>query len=77
MDDIDDYGPDTRKDYKGMWGSQDKIGVKIKNGISGHVEWDWGIPTIWCWNFKPQPLWNETNYECQSSIIVEITEKMY
>lgn len=77
MDDIDDYGPDTRALYKGLWGSQEEIGIKIKNGISGHVKWKWGIPTIWCWNFKPQPLWNETNYECQSSVIVNVVNKMY
>lgn len=77
MDDIDDYGPDTRHLYKGMWGSQEEIGVKVKNGISGHVPWVWGIPTIWCWNFKPQPLWNEAHYECESSVIVEVKNKMY
>jgi len=77
MDDIDDYSQETKDAYKGFWGSQEVIGVKTSNGVSGHKEWDWGIPTIWLWNFKPRPLWNEEGYERQSCVLVTVRERLY
>lgn len=77
LDDFDDYDATTRHAYKGFWGSQDVIGVKVANGISGHKQWEWGIPTIWLWNEKPAPLWQETGYERQSCVLVTVRHRMY
>lgn len=76
MDDFDTIG-DHKNDFKGFWGSQKEVGVKIANGQSGHVSWEWGIPTIWCWNSLPEILHNSSSYERESSILVYISKPLY
>nr|WHM27973.1 replication-associated protein [Blueberry geminivirus 1] len=76
LDDFDTLD-DFRNDFKGFWGSQRRVGVKVGNGISGHQCWDWGIPSIWLFNRLPSCLWNENCYERQSSVLVEINEPLY
>lgn len=76
LDDFDTLN-DHRDEFKGVWGSQRRIGVKVANGVSGHRQWDWGIPSIWLFNQLPSCLWNENNYERQRSILVEVVNKLY
>lgn len=73
MDDITRYN-EQRENFKGIWGSQLKIGVKVKNGVSGYQTWDWGIPAIWLWNAcdVPSIIWNEHSYERQASVYVDL-----
>lgn len=76
LDDFDTLD-EHRHDFKGVWGSQKRIGVKISNGISGHRTWDWGIPSIWLFNSLPRCLWDEECYERQRSVLVEINRALY
>ncbi|AXH76478.1 MAG: Rep catalytic domain protein [Geminiviridae sp.] len=76
LDDFDKLD-DERHEFKGFWGSQRRVGVKISNGISGHRMWEWGIPSIWLYNKLPQCLWDETCYERQRSVLVTINRSLF
>lgn len=73
FDTLDHYA----KDFKGIWGCQRRIGVKISNGQSGHRMWEWGIPSIWLFNELPACLWNENCYERQRSVMVTIDRPLF
>lgn len=76
LDDFDTLD-EHRHEFKGIWGSQPRVGVKVANGISGHRQWEWGIPSIWLFNRLPACLWDENCYERQRSVLVEINERLY
>jgi len=68
-----------RHEFKGIWGSQDRVGVKIGNGKSGHTTWDWGIPSIWTFNPTSLPLCiaDYNGYERTRNTFVRIDEPLY
>lgn len=68
-----------RHDFKGVWGSQGRIGVKVGNGVSGHKKWDWGIPSIWTFNPTSLPLClaDYNSYERTRSTFVEIENPLF
>lgn len=76
LDDFDTY--DEHKDeFKGIWGCQKKVGVKVANGISGFRSWEWGIPSIWLFNRLPVSLCDPDSYERQRSVLVRIENPLY
>lgn len=76
LDDFD-HLPNERAEFKGIWGVQRTIGIKVANGISGQRNWDWAIPSIWLYNELPNCLWNENCYERQRSVVVNIDNRLY
>lgn len=76
LDDFDTYD-DHHHEFKGIWGGQKRIGVKVSNGVSGHKQWDWGIPSIWLFNRLPSKLWDEQCYARQRSVLVEINTPLF
>lgn len=76
LDDFDTLD-EHAKEFKGVWGSQGRIGVKVGNGVSGHRQWEWGITSIWLFNTLPACLWNENGYERSRSVMVNITEPLF
>lgn len=74
---LDDFDDIKRTDFKGFWGCQEIIGVKTSNGVSGHRQWEWGIPTIWLMNQEPDYLKDCRSYEWKQSYIVHLDSKMY
>lgn len=73
---LDDFDEQKRNEYKGFWGAQEVIGVKTSNGVSGHKQWDWGLPTIWLFNEWPECL-KEDGYEAKRSVIVKLNRPLY
>lgn len=73
FDTLDQY----KHDFKGVWGSQKRIGVKISNGVSGHKTWEWGIPSIWLYNRLPDCLEDPLSYERQRSELVHIYTPLF
>lgn len=73
MDDFDDMG---ENEHKGFWGCQEVIGVKVSNGVSGHQQWEWGIPTIWLFNKLPEFL-ERDSYQSKRSVVVTLNRAMY
>lgn len=78
INDLDNYDK-YADDFKGIMGSQNRIGVKTGNGVSGHTSWEWGIPTIWTFNPTNLPLRlaNYNGYERQANTYVEIDTPLY
>jgi len=78
INDLDSYDKHA-DDFKGIWGSQGRVGVKIGNGVSGHTSWNWGIPTIWTFNPTNLPLRlaNYNGYERMRNTYVEIDSPLY
>lgn len=78
IDDLDTYDKHA-DDFKGIMGSQGDVGVKLKNGVSGHTSWEWGIPTIWLWNPTNLPLRiaNFNGYERQRNVFVQIESALF
>lgn len=76
LDDFDTL-PDHRDEFKGIWGCQRRVGVKVSNGVSGHRQWEWGIPSIWLFNRLPACLWDENSYERKRSTLVYVNERLY
>lgn len=68
---LDDFDGMKRNEMKGFWGCQEIIGVKTSNGVSGHKQWDWGIPSIILWNELPE-WWGQTTYEYKRCVYVYI-----
>lgn len=76
LDDFDTLD-EHAKEFKGIWGSQRRVGVKVGNGVSGYRQWDWGIPSIWLFNTLPACLWNEQCYERSRSVVVHIENPLF
>lgn len=76
LDDFDHIGGD-RADFKGIFGSQRRVGVKVSNGVSGHRTWEWGIPSIFLFNELPDFLADPASYERQRSIVVHLVNPLY
>lgn len=76
LDDFEHYDQD-RREFKGIWGSQEEICLKMSNGVSGHKNLEWGIPTIWCWNKLPYTLQDPNCYERKRSILIEIDKSLF
>nr|UBJ26203.1 replication-associated protein [Red panda feces-associated genomovirus] len=76
LDDFDTLD-EHKHDFKGIWGSQKKVGVKVANGVSGYRTWDWSIPSIWLFNRLPACLADWNSYERQRSVLVEIEKPLY
>lgn len=76
LDDFDHLEKE-RADFKGIFGSQRKVGVKVGNGISGHRTWDWGIPSIFLFNELPDFLGNPASYERNRCVFVYLNRPLY
>jgi len=76
LDDFDTYD-EHKDDFKGIWGAQKRVGVKVANGVSGYRQWEWGIPSIWLFNRLPVSLCDPDCYERQRSVLVRINEPLY
>lgn len=74
---LDDFDDIKRTEFKGFWGSQNPIGVKVSNGVSGHKQWNWGIPTIWLFNECPDYLYDTSSYEYKRSVIVRLNRPLF
>lgn len=74
---LDDFDEIKRSEFKGFWGSQEVIGVKVSNGVSGHKQWEWGIPSIWLFNECPEYLNDVNSYEYKRSIVVTLQGPMF
>lgn len=74
---LDDFDHMKQNELKGLWGAQEIIGVKTSNGVSGHKQWEWGIPSIVLWNQAPE-WFDPTCYEWKRSIVVHLrNNKLY
>jgi len=74
---LDDFDEIKRSEFKGFWGAQEVIGVKVSNGVSGHKQWEWGIPSIWLFNECPEYLNDVNSYEYKRSIVVTLQTPMF
>lgn len=76
LDDFDHLA-NERADFKGIFGAQRQVGVKVSNGVSGYRKWDWGIASIFLFNELPEFLADPASYENQRSVIVHLVNPLY
>lgn len=72
IDDMERF--DSFTGAKAIFGCQKVIGLNPK--YSRLQQWNWGIPTIWLFNFRPNSI-GDYSYYAQNSTIIELTTPLF